>query len=189
MHLDSKVDGTLATLGKRILETPLVLALITLPALPSAVAAQSAVYVTTEDVDTTRKAAPRDRVSDQQIRMIDAGGHNVGLGVVTRPATDQPSAILHHQQTEVYHVLAGRGTMVTGGQLTEERELDSEGFVVKKLTGPSAVGIIEGGETHELVAGEYVIVPAGLAHGFTEIREAITYVVIRVDPEQVVELK
>ena len=162
---------------------------LSLGATPIALTAQSAVYVTEADVEATVEAAPEDRVSDQQIRMIDAGGHNVGLGVVTRPATDRPSAILHHQQTEIYHVLGGRGTMVTGGRLTKSRELDPEGVVVKKLTGPSAIGVIDGGQTHDLVAGEYVIVPAGLAHGFAEIHEAITYVVIRVDPEQVVELK
>jgi len=34
-----------------------------------------------------------------------------------------------------------------------------------------------------------VIIPAGVAHGFSEITEPITYMVIRVDPERMVALK
>ncbi len=34
-----------------------------------------------------------------------------------------------------------------------------------------------------------VIIPAGVAHGFSEITAPITYMVVRVDPEKLVELK
>ena len=37
--------------------------------------------------------------------------------------------------------------------------------------------------------GDIVIIPAGVAHGFSEITEAITYMVVRIDPEQLVQLK
>ena len=37
--------------------------------------------------------------------------------------------------------------------------------------------------------GDVVIIPAGVAHGFSEITEAITYMVVRVDPEKLVALK
>ena len=64
------------------------------------------------------------------------------------------------------------------------------GATVRQLTGPSSFGTgIEGGESRRVVAGDMVIVPAGVPHGFSRIEEAITYLVIRVDPEQVVELK
>ena len=78
---------------------------------------------------------PDHRVSDQQIRHIDAGGHNVGVGVVQRPPTTSLGAIQHHNQTEVYYVVSGRGTMVTGGELTNGRELNPDGVVVRTLTG------------------------------------------------------
>jgi len=148
-----------------------------------------AIHISAADILATIGNAPEGRVSDQQIRHIDAGGHNVGVGVVRRPPTTSPGAILHHNQTEVYYVVSGRGTMVTGGELTNGRELNPDGMVVRTLTGPSSVGGIEGGESREVGPGDMVIVPAGSPHGFSEITETITYLVVRVDPEQLVELK
>ena len=148
-----------------------------------------ATHISAADILATIEGAPAGRVSDQQIRHIDAGGHNVGVGVVQRPPTTSLGAIQHHNQTEVYYVVSGRGTMVTGGELANGRDLDPDGMVVRTLTGPSSVGGIEGGESREVGPGDMVIVPAGSPHGFSEITETITYIVVRVDPEQLVELK
>ena len=149
----------------------------------------AATHISAADILATIGSAPEGRVSDQQIRHIDAGGHNVGLGVVQRPPSTSLGAIQHHNQTEVYYVVSGRGTMVTGGELTDGRALDPEGQTVRTLTGPSSVGGIEGGESRNVGPGDMVIIPAGSPHGFSEITETITYIVVRVDPEQLVELK
>ncbi|MDE2793620.1 MAG: hypothetical protein OXL34_02275 [Gemmatimonadota bacterium] len=148
-----------------------------------------ATHISAADILATIENAPDGRVSDQQIRHVDAGGHNVGVGVVQRPPSTSLGAIQHHNQTEVYYVVSGRGTMVTGGELTNGRELNPDGVVVRTLTGPSSVGGIEGGESREVGPGDMVIVPAGSRHGFSEITETITYLVVRVDPEQLVELR
>ncbi|WP_423928791.1 cupin domain-containing protein [Candidatus Palauibacter sp.] len=149
----------------------------------------AATHISAADILATTGSAPEGRVSDQQIRHIDAGGHNVGLGVVQRPPSSSLGAIQHHKQTEVYYVVSGRGTLVTGGELTDGRALDPEGQTVRTLTGPSSVGGIEGGESRDVGPGDMVIIPAGSPHGFSEITETITYIVVRVDPEQLVELK
>ena len=149
----------------------------------------AATHISAADILATIDNAPAGRVSDQQIRHIDAGGHNVGVGVVQRPPSTSLGAIQHHKQTEVYYVVSGRGTLVTGGELSEGRELDPEGATVRRLTGPSAVGGIEDGESRVVGAGDMVIIPAESPHGFSEITETITYIVVRVDPEQLVELK
>ena len=149
----------------------------------------AATHISAADILATIENAPAGRVSDQQIRHIDAGGHNVGVGVVQRPPTTSLGAIQHHNQTEVYYVVSGRGTMVTGGELANGRELNPDGAVVRTLTGPSAVGGIEGGASREVGPGDMLIVPAGAPHGFSEIKETITYIVVRVDPDQLVELK
>lgn len=146
-------------------------------------------YISAADILATIQKAPEGRVSDQQIHHIDAGDHNVGVGVVQRPPTTTLGAIQHHRQTEVYYVVSGSGSLVTGGELTESRALDAEGVVVRTLTGPSAVGGIEGGHSQEVGPGDMVIIPADSPHGFSEIRETITYIVVRVDPDQLVELK
>ncbi len=149
----------------------------------------AATHISAADILAAIGNAPEGRVSDQQIRHIDAGGHNVGLGVVQRPPSTSLGAIQHHNQTEVYYVVSGRGTLVTGGELTDGRALDPVGQTVRTLTGPSSVGGIEGGESRDVGPGDMVIIPAGSPHGFSEITETITYIVVRVDPEQLVELK
>lgn len=149
----------------------------------------AATHISADDILATIANAPEGRVSDQQIRHIDAGGHNVGVGLVHRPPTTSLGAIQHHNQTEVYYVVSGRGTLVTGGELSDARLLDPEGNTVRTLTGPSTLGGIAGGRSRDIGPGDMVIIPTNSPHGFSEITEAITYVVVRVDPDQLVALK
>ncbi len=174
--------------------------LITMLALHLAVATEGApaqadvaavaTLIADADIGAVIEAAPNGRVSDVQFRMVDAGGYNVGVGVVLRPASAPGGAIEHDKQTEVYRVVSGSGTLVTGGELVDRRQLPPDGNVVKQLTGPSSFGsAIRGGESRQISAGDIVIIPAGVAHGFSELQEDITYLVIRIDPEQLVQLK
>ncbi len=158
---------------------------------PSASQAQasSAIYISSAELEATIERAPEGRVSDQQIRMIDVGGMHLGVGVVRRPITTTLSAIQHHKQAEIYRVVEGRGILVTSRDIVNPTELDPEGATVRLLTGPSAVGTIEGGTSQAIGPGDILFIPAGIAHGFSEITEAITYIVYRVDPDQLVELK
>ena len=57
---------------------------------------------------------------DKQARVVDIGaGTNVAVGVLERGATssDGPElrGIVHKQVTEIYYILDGSGTLVTGG--------------------------------------------------------------------------
>ena len=150
----------------------------------------SATLVTDAEIRTIIDAAPEDRVSDVQLRMVDAGGYNIGIGVVQRPASAPGGAIEHDKQTEIYRIVAGSGTLITGGELIDSRRLANDGDVVKNLTGPSSVGSgIRGGESRQVTAGDMVIIPAGVPHGFSALQADTTYLVVRVDPEQLVQLK
>jgi mannose-6-phosphate isomerase-like protein (cupin superfamily) len=63
-------------------------------------------------------------VSDQQIRIINVNNdYNVGVGVVHRAKTEKQSVggSEHSQITEVYHVISGTGTLVTGGDRKRQR--------------------------------------------------------------------
>lgn len=138
-------------------------------------------------------AAPADTVSDQAIRHVSSAEGNLGIGVVHRPVIPPGGAIVaiqHHHQSEVYRVISGSGTLVTGVSMEERVPLPAEGFVVLNLTGPSDRGVIEDHYDSQLIsAGDIVIIPAGVAHGFSEITEAITYMVVRIDPQRLVSLK
>lgn len=86
--------------------------------------------------------------------------------------------------------MSGSGTLVTSASMSDASPLDPEGYVVMNLTGPSDRGTITEIENSQLIGeGDIVIIPAGVAHGFSEITEAITYMVVRIDPEGLVALK
>jgi len=149
--------------------------------------------ISSDTLDAAREAAPEDRVSDQPIKHVESAEGNLGIGVVHRPviAAGGPiRAIQHHQQSEVYRVMGGSGTLVTSAGMSDSSPLDPEGYVVTNLVGPSDTGIITDIEHSQLIGeGDVVIIPAGVAHGFSEITEAITYMVVRVDSERLVALK
>ena len=149
-----------------------------------------ATHVSDADITTVANAAAEDRVTDDSIRLVDAGGYNVGIGIVQRPATNRASAIQHHALTEVYRVIAGAGMLVTGGTLIDSRELAADSQTVEVLTGPSDVGQgVDGGTARRIATGDMVIIPAGVPHGFTKIEEDSAYLVVRVDPQQLLQLK
>jgi mannose-6-phosphate isomerase-like protein (cupin superfamily) len=165
--------------------------LITVFALPAAdTKATSATYITSNDVQSTLKGMPADKVSDQQVRMVNTGKQNVGIGVVHRSAQAAQGAVEHDQVTEVYHILAGSGTMVTGGTLVKPQPRGSNDVALRDLTGPSVSGAsIQEGESRHVGPGDIVIIPAGVGHWFSKVDGSIDYVVVRIDPDKIVRLK
>jgi len=127
---------------------------------------------------------------DQQIRVVDIGDDiNVAVGILqrvnTRTEGDEVNAILHHRVTEVYYVLSGSGILVTGGDATGDIEFPPNNISVRELIGPSGSRSITNGQTQAISAGDVVVIPAGVPHGFRHIQNQITYLSIRVDPDQV----
>lgn len=141
-------------------------------------------------VQATIRQAIEERTIDIPIRTVDAGDHNIGVGVVHRPAGARGGSASHDHVSEVYHVLEGAGTLVTGGEHVDPRRRDSGASVVTGINGPGVSGsAISGGVSRRIEAGDVVIIPAGTPHWWSEVESALTYTVVRVDPEQVVELK
>ena len=146
--------------------------------------------VTADVIQTAVERMKAEGITDVPVRTIDAGGHNVGVAVIYRPAaTDIAGGAVHNEVTEVYYVIEGRGTRVTGGTLSnpQVRELNARRF---ELNGPGVNGTdIEGGVSRPVGPGDIIIIPAGTPHKFSEVTEAITYSCIRLDPGQVMTLK
>jgi mannose-6-phosphate isomerase-like protein (cupin superfamily) len=150
----------------------------------------SATYITNDDVQFTLKKMPPNSVTDQQVRVVEAGKQNVGIGVVHRSAQAAQNAVEHDQVTEVYHILAGSGTMVTAGTLVNPQRRPANDVALRELTGPSTTGAsIQKGESRHVGPGDIVIIPAGVAHWFSTVDGSIDYVVVRIDPDKIVHLK
>jgi hypothetical protein len=126
-------------------------------------------------------------VSDRNIKLADIGAYNVAVAFVTRPATKVPSgrALSHDKITEIYYMIRGTGTQVTGTLVDATRQNESA------TIGPgfSSTSQIAGGRTTRLGPGEMQIIPPGVGHVWTDIDEGgIDDIVIRVDPEHVLSL-
>lgn len=160
-------------------------------ALPSDLAAQAApplaaIDITREQFATVLKSMNPDGVADHQIRVADLGEYNVAVGILHRSGKAKQTAIAHSRITEIYYVLAGAGTFVTGGRMRDVSEAAADGAVVKVLVGPSTTGTgIDGGQSRRIGPGDVIIVPPGVAHWFSAIEQDLDYLVFRVDPQHV----
>jgi mannose-6-phosphate isomerase-like protein (cupin superfamily) len=151
----------------------------------------TATDISSAEVQALVQKTAADRVSDQAIRVVSVNGeYNVSIGVVHRAKTsgkDAPSGIEHSQITEVYHVIEGQGTLVTGGALDNPKEVSPNSPVVTVLNGPSTGGTaIQGGVNRKLGPGDVVIIPPNTPHWFSEITsDQIVYLVVRVDSHKI----
>jgi hypothetical protein len=112
-------------------------------------------------------------------------------GVTAAPAGSKPPAaggISHDDTVETYIVISGSGTLVTGGQIMNGRRSGPDSDVTKILNGPSCSGQIVGNYVaRKMVVGDISVIPAGVAHGWTDITDHVTYLSVRPDPKKVLE--
>jgi mannose-6-phosphate isomerase-like protein (cupin superfamily) len=152
-----------------------------------------AAYISNEELEQYIKRAMDRKLVDQQVRAVDVGKSGVAVGMVHRTKLDKPSpnsVAEHDHVSEVYHVISGSATLVTGPNLVDAQRRPSTNENVRLLNGPgSNAASIRDGATHQLKAGDAIIIPAGTGHWFTKIDDHITYLMIRIDPDKVVPLK
>lgn len=148
----------------------------------------SATDVTNAEILTILKMGQ----TDQQVRVVDLGKYNIGVGILHRgptragaSATAGVNGLSHNQITEVYYIVSGSATLVTGGTMVNPRTEPPDGATVKVLVGPSMSGPFQNGQRRKVGPGDVVIIPAGVPHGFSEIEDHIDYLSVRVDPDHV----
>ena len=133
---------------------------------------------------------PRKPNTLPNIRVVDAGGHHIGVGVLYRAEGQTQNTAVHFKVSEVYHVMKGSGTLVTGGVVVNPKTRAADSIEVTREDGPGVTGTaIQGGVNHELKEGDVIVIPAGTPHWFSKINGSIVYLVVRIDPSQLIALQ
>ena len=143
--------------------------------------------ITKADIDYVLKNAP---VSppDRQLRVVNMGKYNLGVGVINRLATNDkpgdPIPVIYHDYTpEVYIITSGTGVLTTGGVIDNKR---AGGGVPNVMNGPSGGGTAGAGAySRRVVEGDIIIIPNNVAHGWSQIADHVTYLSVRPDPDRV----
>jgi mannose-6-phosphate isomerase-like protein (cupin superfamily) len=139
--------------------------------------------VTHADIDAFINALPPNVVSDKPIRIVDVGGYHVGVYGVLRPKTIKQEANLHETKvSEIYYILEGNATLVTGGTLPDPHPLTPGGTTLQSTK-------IEGGVSRKVSKGDVVIIPGRTPHWFSSQDGDLRYLIFRPDPEGKSKLK
>jgi mannose-6-phosphate isomerase-like protein (cupin superfamily) len=152
-----------------------------------------ATFIGSDEIQAYVKKAIAEKLTDQQVRDVEIGKSHVGIGVVHRGrlAAPAPESVAEHDLvSEVYHVIDGSATLVTGPDLVGKKRRPADLETVRLFNGPGNNSeSIRNGVTHELKAGDVIVIPAGTGHWFTKIDDHITYLMVRIDPDKVTPLR
>jgi glc operon protein GlcG len=100
-------------------------------------------------------------ISREDLHLLVSGSHRDKNGSVE----------VHDRETDVIYVVKGEATFVTGGKM-----LNGKSTKAGQWLGTD----IEGGESHHLVPGDVIVVPAGVPHWFKEVPSQVSYYVVKV---------
>ncbi|MCH7816563.1 MAG: hypothetical protein IIC60_08340 [Proteobacteria bacterium] len=140
--------------------------------------------VSADEIKQFIDSLPRDRVSDRPIRVVEVtGGYRIGVYGVFRPRQFPGGANLHPEnRTEIYYILEGSATLVTGGKLIDPTPAPSPSTSIRGSG-------IEGGVTRQIEAGDVVIIPGHTPHWFSALAADLSYLIYRPDPDSLIQLK
>jgi mannose-6-phosphate isomerase-like protein (cupin superfamily) len=97
-----------------------------------------------------------------------------GIVVRRRSGGGEPQyAIVHPLSVEIYYIIEGTGSLVTGGTLDPPPPAPTDPDIVRSRT-------IKNGLTRTVGKGDVIVVPPGTPHWFNAIDGTITYLESRV---------
>ena len=142
--------------------------------------AATGTFISAEEIAATLKTSIANNTVDQPIKLAELpGGHKASVALLRRTKAET-SALIHDYVTEIYQIMDGTGTIVTGGMLMDSKESD----LTRVNAGMSHTGMHHGGESRKVKPKDVIIVPAGMAHRFSELDGPITYLVYRFEPKR-----
>ena len=120
------------------------------------------VYVSAADVSDAVAKLPKNPLASVPVYKM--GPFNVNVEHrLGSPAAAQAGSI-HEKDAELFYMIDGTATLVTGGKLIDGAK-DGDNWRGKG---------IEGGKSQKMSKGDFMMVPAGVPHWFTDINGQIT---------------
>ena len=123
----------------------------------NAIPTDKASYFANADLQTIWKELEAKQTSNK--RILEGGTNSVNVRIVT--PSNKP--LVHHQSVDVWVVVAGSATAITGGELLNPTQRanadDIEGTEIR------------GGVLQPLKAGDLIFVPPGIPHGFKDVKD------------------
>ena len=151
-------------LTQRIMMMTVALTLLAMSALAKPPAPQSAqkptkTFTSAADVMALIAKSKSERKEGQPTvaqPMLELGSYD---GHLEYRASVGPAAV-HEKEAEMFYVIDGSGTMMTGGKLANEKRTDAA-----NLSGTA----IEGGSSRNIAKGDFILVPENTPHWFSSI--------------------
>jgi mannose-6-phosphate isomerase-like protein (cupin superfamily) len=133
-------------------------------------AAAMKTFASSSDVAAMIAKAKSERKENQPLvaqRILQLAPYNANLEY---RASVGPAAV-HETEAELFYVIDGSATLVTGGKLVKESRTNAE-----NLTGTA----IEGGDSRAVAKGDFFIVPQNTPHWFSAINGSIVLMSLHV---------
>ncbi len=131
------------------------------PPAPGAAPAAAKLFASSADVTAMMVKAKSERKPDQPNfiqPIVQLAPYNANLEY--RVAGVKAPASVHEREAEMFYVVEGSGTLVTGGTLREEKRTNAE-----NLTGSG----VDGGTPRHIAKGDWIMVPEKTPHWFSQI--------------------
>jgi mannose-6-phosphate isomerase-like protein (cupin superfamily) len=115
------------------------------------------------------------------LHRVDLSDAHSSLATLRRDQSET-SGLSHDHVTEIYEILDGEATLLTGGTFKDGgKAMTSD---ADPAIGPSHQGVIEGGTSAVVTPGDLVVIAPGTPHEFSRIDGHVTYLVIRLSREK-----
>lgn len=127
-------------------------------------------FASNADVEALIAKAKKERKADQPVfaqPIVTLAPYNASLEY---RAMVGPAAV-HEKEAEMFYVVQGSATLVTGGKLTDEKRTNAE-----NLAGTG----IEGGMKRNIAQGDFIIVPENTPHWFSPINGVLVVMSLHV---------
>jgi hypothetical protein len=162
-------------------QLPILAVAITLCSAPAfAQSPKAATYITDEEV---KKVLVQPGV-DHTIRVVDIGSENLAVGIIHRGPTGGATAGAGRAAAAGRGAAPGGGGAAPGGRGAAASAPPCGEQTSTPATGPAAGGLTHDSQTEGYVrrvvkAGDVIIIPAGVPHGWTDITDHVDYLSIR----------